>query len=135
MEPEAVPGQEIPIDLAGYFGAEAGIGFQCFSLYVPNKDKNDREIGTQRRWVLEALQLLCEINGGASAIPIGGLVERGKPDHLGTSSRCLLVCDQVGRLRETLAAVARVPSPHGSGDESGRSRFRVRRPFLSHPPI
>lgn len=50
----------------------AGVAVQCFSVYVPNKDKHDREIGTQRRWVLDAIRLLSEINGGATAIPVEG---------------------------------------------------------------
>jgi hypothetical protein len=28
-----------------------------------------REIGNQRKWVLEAIGLLCEMNGGASGMP------------------------------------------------------------------
>ena len=37
-------------------GADGGISTQCFSLYVPNKDKSANEIGTQRQWVLKARQ-------------------------------------------------------------------------------
>ncbi len=50
------------------------------NMYIPNKDKNDQEIGTQRRWVLDAIQLLSEINGGATAIPVEGgwLNDEGK---------------------------------------------------------
>jgi len=59
-------------DFRAAFGAEAGVGVQCFTLYVPNKDRNDNEFGTQRRWVLEAINLLSEINGGATAIPVEG---------------------------------------------------------------
>lgn len=42
------------------------------SVYLPNKDKKDREFGTQRKWVLEAIRLLSAINGGATAIPVEG---------------------------------------------------------------
>jgi hypothetical protein len=49
-------------------GAEASSS-QCFSIYIPNKDRDGREIGDQRRWVLEALHMLAEIHGGASAMP------------------------------------------------------------------
>src|SRR5438128_7487956 len=41
-------------------------------LYIPNKDQHDQEIGTQRRWVLDAIRLLSEINGGATAIQVEG---------------------------------------------------------------
>lgn len=58
--------------MAGALGADAGVAAQCFTAYVPNKDKNDQEIGTQRRWVLDIIGLLSEINGGATAIPVEG---------------------------------------------------------------
>jgi hypothetical protein len=61
-----------PVNLAHALGAGEAVAAQCFTLYVPNKDKEDQEIGTQRRWVLDALRLLSEINGGATAIPVEG---------------------------------------------------------------
>ena len=72
MEPEAPPLPEVLVNLAGALGADAGVAVQCFTVYIPNKDKNDQEIGTQRRWVLDALRLLSESNGGATAIPVEG---------------------------------------------------------------
>ena len=56
------------IDLAGALGA-GDVSAQCFSIYVPNKDRKGEEIGNQRRWVLEAIHLLSDINGGATAMP------------------------------------------------------------------
>ncbi len=56
------------IDLAAAFGATDVLP-QCFSIYIPNKDRVGQEIGNQRRWVLEAIQLLSEINNGATAMP------------------------------------------------------------------
>jgi hypothetical protein len=56
-------------DLAAALGAQKRYATQCFSIYVPNKDRNGKEFGTQRRWVLEALSLLTELNGGATAMP------------------------------------------------------------------
>lgn len=57
------------VDLGAALGADAGISTQCFTFYVPNKDRNGNEIGNQRKWVLEAIRLLSEINGGATAMP------------------------------------------------------------------
>jgi hypothetical protein len=57
------------IDLAAALGAEASFSFQRITVYIPNKDKEGVEIGTQRRWVLEAIRLLSEMNGGATAFP------------------------------------------------------------------
>src|SRR6266446_2555329 len=67
-------------DLGTALGAEAGTSVQCFTIYIPDKDRLDQEIGTQRRWVLEAIRLLSEINGGATAIPVEGgwLNDEGK---------------------------------------------------------
>lgn len=71
MEPEALQPAERPINLAEALGA-GGVAAQCITVYIPNKDKHDQEFGTQRRWVLDAIQLLSEINGGATAIPVEG---------------------------------------------------------------
>src|ERR1700731_755429 len=57
------------VDLGAALGGDAGISSQCFTVYVPNKDRDGKEIGNQRKWVLEAVRLLSEINGGATAMP------------------------------------------------------------------
>jgi hypothetical protein len=57
------------VDLAAALGADSGVSTQCFTVYVPNKDRDGQEIGNQRKWVLEAIRLLSEINGGATAMP------------------------------------------------------------------
>ena len=75
MEGTQPPGgqsSETPLNLGAALGASADAAVQCFAVYVPNKDRSDQEIGTQRLWVLEALRLLTEVNGGATAIPVEG---------------------------------------------------------------
>lgn len=67
MADEAGQG-EADIDLAAALGA-GDVSPQCFAIYVPNKDRTGNEIGNQRQWVLEAIRLLSEINGGATAMP------------------------------------------------------------------
>src|SRR5262249_43120536 len=62
-------GDELRLDIAASFGAEADTSTQAFSIYVPNKDRDGKEIGNQRQWVLEALRLLGTIGGGATAMP------------------------------------------------------------------
>ncbi len=57
------------VDLATSLGSDGGVSTQCFTVYVPNKDCNGQEIRNQRKWVLEAIRLLSEINGGATAMP------------------------------------------------------------------
>jgi hypothetical protein len=58
-----------PVDLAAALGSDAGVSTQCFAIYIPNKDRSGQEIGNQRLWVLEAIRLLSEVNGGATAMP------------------------------------------------------------------
>jgi len=58
--------------MAEALGAEPGVSVQCFTVYIPNKDRADHEFGTQRKWVLDLIRVLSEINGGATAIPVEG---------------------------------------------------------------
>jgi hypothetical protein len=57
------------VNIAAALGSDGGTSVQCFTVYVPNKDRNGQEIGNQRKWVLDAILLLSEINGGATAMP------------------------------------------------------------------
>jgi hypothetical protein len=68
MEREAEQGRQ-EVDLAAALGAEDDYAIQCFSVYIPNRDREGQEIGNQRKWVLEALRLLSENNRGATAMP------------------------------------------------------------------
>src|SRR5216684_8076877 len=59
----------VEIDIVAGLGADPDVSAQCISLYIPNKDREGEEIGDQRKRVLEAIRLLSEINGGATAMP------------------------------------------------------------------
>jgi hypothetical protein len=72
MEQPLSQPQAVSVDIGEALGADPGVSFQCFTVYIPNKDKDDQEIGTQRRWVLDAIRLLSEINGGATSLPAEG---------------------------------------------------------------
>ena len=61
--------ERIEFDWVTGLGANAGYRAQKFAIYVPDKDREGAEIGDQRRWVLEALRLLTELDGGATAEP------------------------------------------------------------------
>lgn len=61
--------QPASVDLVAELGADGGTSVQCFSIYLPDKDQQGNEIGNQRKWVLAALDLLGQINGGATAMP------------------------------------------------------------------
>ena len=60
--------KDVDLDLAKDLGATLS-STQCFSVYIPNKDSKGKEIGNQRQWVLEAIRMLSQINGGATAMP------------------------------------------------------------------
>lgn len=56
-------------DLAEFLGAQPQPSSQILTLYIPDKDRFNQEIGTQRKWVLEAAQLLALIGGGVTIMP------------------------------------------------------------------
>ncbi len=66
------PPEPIRIGLGEALGANAGIAAQCFTVYIPNKDKAGKELGNQRLWVLEVIDLMTRLNGGATAMPVEG---------------------------------------------------------------
>jgi hypothetical protein len=66
------PPEPLRVNLGEALGANAGIAVQCFTVYIPNKDKTGKEMGNQRQWVLEAIDLMTRLNGGATAMPVEG---------------------------------------------------------------
>jgi hypothetical protein len=64
-----VANENIPIDLASELGAEPEPGFQVLTLYIPDRGRDGVEYGAQRRWVLDAAQLLAQIGGGVTILP------------------------------------------------------------------
>lgn len=60
----------IEVDIGEALGATSDeISSQVLSLYIPNKDKNNEEFGTQRKWLLEAAEILAKIGGGFTIMP------------------------------------------------------------------
>lgn len=55
--------------IADILGADEDVSHQTLTLYIPDKDRNNHEIGTQRKWVLEAAELLTKIGGGVTIMP------------------------------------------------------------------
>lgn len=60
---------DIDLDLVQSMGATAAASRQPLTLYIPDKDRAGREIGTQRRYVLKAAELLARIGGGVTIMP------------------------------------------------------------------
>lgn len=75
-------GEDVEVDIAAALGANATNSVQRLTLYVPNKDREGNEIGTQRKWVLEAASILAELGGGFTILPP---VEGGWVDPEGTT--------------------------------------------------
>jgi hypothetical protein len=121
MEPSAPSPSEQPVDLTAAFGAETGVAVQCFAIYIPDKDRNDQDIGNQRRWVLDAIALLCDNNGGATAIPVeGGWLS---PEGRTILEHPVIVYSYVTQPDRFVRVTSSppVPAPPGPRDRSGRS--------------
>src|SRR5947209_14541285 len=103
------------VDLGAALRSDGGVSTQCFTVYIPNKDKNGQEIGNQRKWVLEAIRLLSEVNGGATAMPPvegGWLNDQGEiiwenPVLVYSFIRPELFVQSLPRLREFLHRMGR----------------------------
>lgn len=57
------------LDLAKFLGAEANYSMDRLTIYIPDRDQDGAEFGTQRRYVLEAAQLLARMGGGVTIVP------------------------------------------------------------------
>lgn len=57
------------LDLGEGIGASDATSTQVLTLYIPNKDRDGHEFGTQRKWVLEAAKVLAELGGGVTVLP------------------------------------------------------------------
>jgi len=57
------------MDLSETLGATAGISIQALTLYIPDRDREGGPLADQRRWVLEAAELLARIGGGVTIMP------------------------------------------------------------------
>jgi hypothetical protein len=123
------------VDVAAALGADAGVSTQCFTIYVPNKDRNGEEIGNQRKWVLEAIRLLSEINGGATAMPpVEGawLNDEGEviwenPIVVYSFVKPAAFEENIPRLREFLHRLGRETNQGEIAFEFGDEFFRIRK--------
>lgn len=61
--------RDLEVDLADALGASNVASDQVLTLYIPDKDREGEELGTQRKWVLDAADLLARIGGGVTIMP------------------------------------------------------------------
>lgn len=62
-------GLDVILDLSKILGTEEAPSTQQLVLYIPNKDKDGKQIKQLNRWLKEARELLTKIGGGATAFP------------------------------------------------------------------
>jgi hypothetical protein len=66
---QPVTDEDEDIDLGEALGASDATSTQVLTLYIPNKDRDGNEFGSQRKWVLEAADLLARFGGGVTVMP------------------------------------------------------------------
>ena len=127
------------IDMAAALGAEADVSTQCLAIYIPNKDRNGEEKGNQRKWILEAIALLSDINGGATAMPPvegGWRGDQGKivwenPVVVYSFIQAAVFLARLPAVREFIHRMGRETNQGEIGVEFGRRFYRIRK--FDHP--
>jgi hypothetical protein len=121
------------LNLRKALGASEETSRQLLSLYIPDKDRDGREFGAQRKWIREAAKILSVIGGGVTIMPAvegGWLNAEGKT--IWEHPVVVYTYVKPGPFLEEPAPVS--PSSrarHGSR----RGRRGIRRPFLPHHEV
>lgn len=131
MLPEDTP----EIDLGAVLGAASGDSHEVLVLFIPDRDRDGNEIGDQRKWVLEAAELLAKIGGGVSIEPPieGGWLdeERGRivwerPVRVFTYVHPEAFEERLGELRAFLHRLGRDTRQGEVGVEFSGGFWRIR---------
>lgn len=66
-------------NLQALLRASAAASVQKLSIYIPNKDKNNQVVHKSEDWIDAAVELLTDINGGSTRMPLarGTWLRRG----------------------------------------------------------
>ncbi len=59
----------VDVILAKLLGASEEPSAQVLTVYIPNKDKNGKQIKNLNRWIKEAQEVLTAIGGGSTSMP------------------------------------------------------------------
>lgn len=57
------------LDISELLGAESAPSLQMLAIYIPNKDKEGKEIKQQEAWVKRGIKVLSTIGGGVTTMP------------------------------------------------------------------
>ena len=128
-------GEPIELDLSEALGADDTTSPQCFTIYVPNKDKDGQPISDQQALVEEAIGLMCEINGGSTAMPPvdgawkneQGLVIREKPVVVYSYIAAEAFVAALPRIRKFLHRMGRLTNQGEIAVEYDGRFFHIRR--------
>lgn len=126
---------KVTIALGPKLGAEADVFTQKITLYIPNKDQDDKVITDQEEWVRQARQLLTEMNDGATAFPpADGTWRTDEGKILWESTRLVYsyirtetFLDQLDRLTEFLHRFGRETNQGEVVFEFDKQFFRVKK--------
>ena len=55
--------------LAVVLGADTAASVQQLTLFIPDKDRDENDLGNQQEWVRRAAELLVRIGGGVTVLP------------------------------------------------------------------
>jgi len=123
------------MELSEVLGAAGGVSVQCLTLYIPDRDQFGTALADQRRWVLEAAELLAKIGGGVTIMPPvegGWIAESGqivweRPVLLYTFIRPKAFRDLLVELREFLHRLGRETGQGEVAFEFDGHFYRIRK--------
>src|SRR5262245_42401951 len=112
------------LDLAKELGAASEPAAQRLTLYVPNKDRQDRVVADHDRWVKEAQELLTHIGKGATAFPpVDGTWEKPDASVLWETTRIIYTFIDADRLAANLSKLREFLHRFGRETNQGEVRF------------
>ena len=57
---------------------DGGTSVQKFTIYLPDRDKNDFKVPNMQTWIQAAINVMIEVNGGCTQLPVAAGAWRTK---------------------------------------------------------
>lgn len=126
------PSPSDELDLGQALGASDSASVQVLTLYIPNKDQDGREFGTQPQWVLEAATLLAKIGGGVTILPPveGGWLNKKTQNLIWESPILVYTYVDPDKLEELLPELCSFLHRLGHETNQGEVAFEFDRTFF-----